>query len=179
MSDLPSLSFSVSANGKARPAFRDLGKPGLFSRILSRRILAEIVDLTIIGALSIAALAALAMASLFSFGMLSVPAVAITLSVPALYHLYFAANRSGVTPGRALLWLELRTQDGALPSTGLVLLRTALFYASVTVLSPLVLLVPLFNDQRRALHDYLTGTIVVNTPAIGAANCGDQGLRQG
>ena len=32
-------------------------------------------------------------------------------------------------------------------------------------LTPLVLLVGLFNDRRRLLHDMLVGTVVINNPA--------------
>ena len=40
---------------------------------------------------------------------------------------------------------------------------SALFYLSVTVTSMLILLVALFNDRRHCAHDYLSGTVVINT----------------
>mgnify|MGYP003396482169 CR=1 FL=1 len=36
------------------------------------------------------------------------------------------------------------------------------FWVSVSALSPLILLVCLFNDRRRLLHDMVVGTIVIN-----------------
>jgi uncharacterized RDD family membrane protein YckC len=36
------------------------------------------------------------------------------------------------------------------------------FWISVSVLSPLVLLVGLFNGRRRLLHDIVLGTVVIN-----------------
>jgi len=38
-----------------------------------------------------------------------------------------------------------------------------LFWVSVSVLSPLVLLVGLFNGRRRLLHDVVLGTVVINS----------------
>jgi uncharacterized RDD family membrane protein YckC len=37
-----------------------------------------------------------------------------------------------------------------------------LFWISISVLSPFVLLIGLFNGRRRLLHDMLLGTVVIN-----------------
>jgi uncharacterized RDD family membrane protein YckC len=37
-----------------------------------------------------------------------------------------------------------------------------LFWISVSVLSPLILLVGLFNGRRRLLHDIVLGTVIIN-----------------
>ena len=42
-------------------------------------------------------------------------------------------------------------------------MRAVCFWVSVSVLTPFVLLVGLFNDRRRLLHDYLCGTVVINS----------------
>ena len=38
-----------------------------------------------------------------------------------------------------------------------------------TALTPLILLVTLFNSRRRTLHDYLTGTVLINDEARAAS----------
>jgi uncharacterized RDD family membrane protein YckC len=38
-----------------------------------------------------------------------------------------------------------------------------LFWVSISFLSPLVLLVGLFNGRRRQLHDVILGTVVINS----------------
>ena len=38
------------------------------------------------------------------------------------------------------------------------------FWVSVSFLTPLVLLVALFNDRKRLLHDIVLGTVVINNP---------------
>jgi hypothetical protein len=37
-----------------------------------------------------------------------------------------------------------------------------LFYISISVLSPLILLLGLFNARRRLPHDFVLGTVVIN-----------------
>jgi uncharacterized RDD family membrane protein YckC len=41
--------------------------------------------------------------------------------------------------------------------------HAVLFWVSVSVLSPLVLLVGLFNGRRRLLHDVVLGTVIINS----------------
>jgi uncharacterized RDD family membrane protein YckC len=38
-----------------------------------------------------------------------------------------------------------------------------LFWVSVSFLSPFVVLVGLFNGRRRLLHDFVLGTVVINS----------------
>jgi len=38
-----------------------------------------------------------------------------------------------------------------------------LFWVSISFLTPLVLLVGLFNSRRRLLHDFVLGTVVINS----------------
>ncbi|MBV8535599.1 MAG: hypothetical protein JO128_08410, partial [Alphaproteobacteria bacterium] len=41
------------------------------------------------------------------------------------------------------------------------LVQTVLFYVTVTMLTPLVLLVAVFNRRKRTLHDILAGTLTL------------------
>ena len=43
--------------------------------------------------------------------------------------------------------------------------HTVFHYQERPELTPFILLVALFNDRRRLLHDMLVGTIVINSPA--------------
>jgi len=42
-------------------------------------------------------------------------------------------------------------------------MHAVLFWISVSMLTPLVLLLGLFNGRRRLLHDLILGTIVINS----------------
>ena len=43
------------------------------------------------------------------------------------------------------------------------------YWLTVTFLTPFILLVALFNDRRRLLHDMLVGTIVINNAVRASA----------
>jgi uncharacterized RDD family membrane protein YckC len=53
--------------------------------------------------------------------------------------------------------------------------HAVVFWITVSALTPLILLVSLFNDRRRCLHDLLVGTVVINNAERSAAL---RGLRQ-
>ena len=42
-------------------------------------------------------------------------------------------------------------------------MHAVLFWVSISFLTPLVLLVGLFNGRRRLLHDIVLGTVVINS----------------
>ena len=59
--------------------------------------------------------------------------------------------------------IEMRTWYGAPAYFVLGAVHAVVYWISVSVLTPLVLLVGLFNDRRRLLHDIVLGTVVINS----------------
>jgi uncharacterized RDD family membrane protein YckC len=59
--------------------------------------------------------------------------------------------------------LELRTWYGAPGYFVLGAMHAVLFWVSISFLTPLVVLVGLFNGRRRLLHDIVLGTVVINS----------------
>jgi uncharacterized RDD family membrane protein YckC len=47
--------------------------------------------------------------------------------------------------------------------------HAVVYWVSVSVLTPFILLVGLFNTRRRLLHDILVGTVLINNPARAAS----------
>jgi uncharacterized RDD family membrane protein YckC len=86
------------------------------------------------------------------------PLVAITYTALGL------SSPASATIGMRVMGLEMRLWYGARPYFALAAVHVILFYVLVTILTPLVLLVGLFNDRRRLLHDLLIGTVVINAP---------------
>src|SRR5207245_11176975 len=81
--------------------------------------------------------------------------------------IYYGASLGGphsATLGMRVMDLELRTWYGAPRYFVLGAMHAVLFWISVSVLSPLVLVVGLYNGRRRRLHDILLGPVVVNRP---------------
>lgn len=83
-----------------------------------------------------------------------------------------AGNLKGGTPGKRLLGLRVVARDGAPPAFMAALIRSLVWLAGSTAGS-FGFIVALFNRENRALHDYASGTIVVEayrkSPAEGAA----------
>jgi uncharacterized RDD family membrane protein YckC len=78
---------------------------------------------------------------------------------------YYGASIGGphsATIGMRVMDLELRTWYGAPGYFLLGATHAVLFYVSISVLSPFVLLFGLFNARRRLLHDFVLGTVVIN-----------------
>jgi uncharacterized RDD family membrane protein YckC len=69
---------------------------------------------------------------------------------------------ASATIGMRVMELEMRTWYGAPMYSLLGAVHAIVFWITVSALTPLVLLLALFNDRRRLLHDMLVGTIVIN-----------------
>jgi uncharacterized RDD family membrane protein YckC len=59
------------------------------------------------------------------------------------------------------LGIRGRSWEGERPDFWQALLMAVLFYVTVVCTSLLILLVVLINDRRRAVHDYLSGVVVI------------------
>jgi uncharacterized RDD family membrane protein YckC len=57
--------------------------------------------------------------------------------------------------------LEMRTWYGAPSYFVLGAMHAVLFWVSVSIFTPLILLIGLFNGRRRLLHDMLLGTVII------------------
>jgi uncharacterized RDD family membrane protein YckC len=66
-----------------------------------------------------------------------------------------------------LLDLEVRAWDGRTPGYAQGLLMSAFFYLSIMTTTWLILVVALFNERRRCLHDFMAGTVVVRRERLG------------
>ena len=62
--------------------------------------------------------------------------------------------------------IEMRTWNGGSSFPLLAVMHALIFWFSVGLLTPLVLLVGLFTSRRQLLHDLLLGTIVVNSAPL-------------
>jgi uncharacterized RDD family membrane protein YckC len=155
-----------SRNGGGLPplAFDPWLQPELFRGVLTRRVLAFCIDLIVLSVPVILAVLFIAVFGVVTLGLgwalfwLVSPASVIWALV------YYGASLGGphsATLGMRVMDLELRTRDGAPSYFVLGAMHAVLFWISVSVFSPLVLLVGLFNARRRLLHDVVLGTVVI------------------
>ena len=146
-------------------AFDPYLQPELFRGVLTRRVIAFIIDLIVLSVPIILAVLFIAVFGVVTLGLgwalffLVSPASVIWALV------YYGATLGGpqsATIGMRVMDLELCTWYGAPGYFLLGATHAVLFWISISVLSPLVLLIGLFNGRRRLLHDVVLGTVVIN-----------------
>ena len=166
--------MSASGNGNgggAAPdfqphAFDPWMQPELFRGVLTRRMFAFLIDLVV---LSIPVILVCLFIAVFGVVTLGLGWALFWLVSPAsvIWALvYYGTSLGGphsATLGMRVMDLELRTWYGAPCYFVLGAAHAVLFWVSVSFLTPLVLLVGLFNGRRRLLHDILLGTVVINS----------------
>jgi uncharacterized RDD family membrane protein YckC len=134
--------------------------PANYRGVLVRRVFAYWVDLFCIGLLVAFAWLALWILAIVSLGLLS-PLLLILGLIPVLYHTLTIGGPHSATPGMRLTGVEVRSWTGERPSYLQAFVQTVLFYVTVYPTWSLILLVALFNERRRTLHDILAGTLVI------------------
>lgn len=155
--------------GGAGPGAGDeLRDPALFEGILSRRLLAYLIDVFFLVIIVVIGWVILGTLTVLSFGLLGPLSVAAMFLLPLAYHSYFIA-KSAATPGMKIMDVMVVTLDGRPPDAMTAILMTVFFFLSISVTVWLVLLVVLFTDRNRALHDILASTLMVRR---GAAEAG-------
>ena len=154
------------AGGVPPHAFDPWTQPELFRGVLTRRLFAFLIDVLV---LSIPVILACVFIAVFGVVTLGLGWALFWLVSPASVIwalIYYGASIGGphsATLGMRVMDLELRTWYGAPGYFVLGAMHAVLFWISVSVLSPLVLLVGLFNGRRRLLHDIVLGTVVINS----------------
>jgi uncharacterized RDD family membrane protein YckC len=153
-------------------AYDPATQPELFEGVLARRVVAFLIDVIIIAVPLILLAIFMAAFTVFTLGLgvfvffLYGPIATIWALV--YYGLTFGSAKSA-TIGMRMVDLEMRTWYGAPCYFVLGAVHAIGYWLSVTFLTPFILLVALFNDRRRLLHDMLVGTIVINNAARASA----------
>ncbi|TMJ45157.1 MAG: RDD family protein [Alphaproteobacteria bacterium] len=154
------VSFEVKPH-----AYDPATSPELFEGVLARRVLAFFIDVFLIAIPVVFAGLFIFVFGLVTFGLgwalywLLSPAAVIWALVH--YGTTFGSPASA-TIGMRVMDLEMRTWYGAPMYFLLGAVHAIVFWITVSALTPLILLVGLFNDRRRLLHDMLVGTVVIN-----------------
>jgi len=76
---------------------------------------------------------------------------------------------ASATLGMRAMGIEMRTWYGGPLYFVLGAVHAVVFWVSVSVLTPFIVIVGLFNGRKRLLHDMLVGTVLINNPARSAA----------
>lgn len=131
-----------------------------YEGVRTRRVLACMIDYLIVGLLTIPFAILVLVLGLLTLGL---GWMLFTVLVPLVALLYIWNTLGGpnqATTGMRLMGIRLDRLDGA-PIDGITaVVHSVLFWAGNVILTPLVLLVTLFTDRKRTLHDILLGTVV-------------------
>jgi uncharacterized RDD family membrane protein YckC len=142
-------------------AFDPAVHPERYDSVRTRRIFAFLIDAAAILFLMVAAYVVIAVVGLFTFGLLWFLLPAVWPVVAILYSVLTLGGPYSATPGMRFAGVEMRTVGGARMDHGLALLQTLLFWVSIAILTPLILLVALFSERKQLLHDLIIGTVAV------------------
>lgn len=142
-------------------------QPELFQGVLTRRCLAFLIDVIVLAIPLILAVIFIAVFGLVTFGLgwalfwLVSPASVIWALA---YYGFTLGGPYSATLGMRAMGLEMRTWFGEPSYFLLAATHAVVFWVSVSILTPFILLVGLFNSRRRLLHDFVMGTVVINSP---------------
>jgi uncharacterized RDD family membrane protein YckC len=153
-------------------AYDPAANPELFEGVVARRVVAFLIDFVILAvpvvfvAMFIFVVGIVTLGLGFLFYALLWPAMVVWAI--AYYGLTLGSPASA-TIGMRIMDIEMRTWYGSPAYFVLGAVHAIVFWITVSALTPLVLLVCLFNQRRRCLHDILVGTVIINNETRSAA----------
>ena len=153
-------------------AYDPVANPELFDGVLARRVVAFLIDFLILAVPVVFAAMFLSVVTIVTFGLgivffaLLWPAMVIWAIV---YYGMTLGSPASATIGMRVMEIEMRTWYGAPAYFMLGAVHAVVFWVTVSAITPLILLVCLFNGRRRCLHDILVGTVVINNAERSAA----------
>ncbi len=157
----------AGSRAEVRPhAFDPWEQPELFRGVLTRRFFAFLIDLLVLSVPVVLVSLFIAVFGLVTLGLgwvlFAFVAPASVIWAIVYYGMTLGGPRSA-TVGMRVMDLEMRTWYGEPSYFLLGATHAVVYWISVSMLTPLVLLVGLFNGRRRLLHDIILGTVVINT----------------
>lgn len=135
--------------------------PELFEGVLTRRVLAYIVDVAIIAAIVLVLTLVGGILGLLTLGLgwLATP-VAIVIAIVGYYAVTLGAHRRA-TVGMQMMDLVLTPARGAPLNGFTAFAHPLLFWISIWVSWPVSFAIVLFTPRRQMLHDLVLGTLML------------------
>ncbi len=135
----------------------------IYDGVRTRRIVAFCLDYVIVALLLIPFAILVLLLGLLTFG-LGWSLFAVLGPLVALVYVWNTlGGPAQATVGMRMMGIRLDRLDGRPVDGMLAVVHSVLFWAGNVVLTPLILLVSLFADRKRTLHDLLLGTVVART----------------
>jgi uncharacterized RDD family membrane protein YckC len=153
-------------------AYDPATRPELFEGVVARRVIAFVIDFVILAvpvvfvSMFIFVIGIVTLGLGFFFYALLWPAMVVWA---VCYYGMTLGGPASATIGMRVMDIEMRTWYGAPAYFLLGAVHAVVFWITVSALTPFILLVFLFNERRRCLHDMLVGTVVINNEMRAAA----------
>lgn len=157
------MSADTATHSHRQDVFDPLVQPELFEGVRSRRVFAFFIDAFVIALLTMGAAVLVFILGIFTLGLGFILYAILPAGVALLYAAFTLGGPAAATIGMRAMGLEMRLWYGAKPYPLLAAVHLLLFWFSVSLLTPFVLLVSLFSDRKRLLHDLILGTVVINS----------------
>jgi len=160
------MAAELDSTGSRQDVFDPLAMPDLFEGVRTKRLLAFCIDAIAVVILTGVAAVLVFILGIFTLGLAWFFYAFLAQGVALLYTAFTLGGPNAATPGMRAMGLEMRLWYGGRPYPLLAVMHLLLFWFSVALLTPLVLLVSLFTDRKRLLHDLILGTVVMNSAAL-------------
>ena len=153
-------------------AYDPAANPELFEGVVARRIVAFLIDFLILSIPVVFVSMFIFVAGIVTFGLgfllygLLWPGIVIWAIV---YYGLTLGGAASATIGMRMMDIEMRTWYGSPAYFVLGGVHAVVFWLTVSMITPLILIVSLFNERRRCLHDFLVGTVIINNAERSAA----------
>lgn len=138
-----------------------------FDGVLSRRVLAFLIDYAIIAVLLVPAWVILFVFSILTLGLGFYLYPISFFLVAGLYFALTLGSARQATPGMQVMDLAMARDDGRRMDFGIAMVHVLAFWIINSLLTPFLLLVGLFTERKRLIHDMLLGTYMVRASATG------------
>jgi uncharacterized RDD family membrane protein YckC len=129
--------------------------------VLSRRIFAFLIDYAIIALLWVPAAVVVFFLGILTFGLGFFLYPALFAIVAMLYFGLTMGGPSQASAGMNVMGLALARVDGRPVDFLTAIVHLVLFWIGNALLTPFIVLIGLFTDRGRLLHDLLLGTVMV------------------
>lgn len=157
---------AFSAAAIRQDVFDPARMPALFAGVRRRRILAFLIDVVFVSVIWIVAAGVVFLLGIVTLGLAWYAFAFLWPAVALAYTAFTLGGPASATPGMQVCGLTMRLWYGARAYPLLAAAHLVLFWVSLSVLTPLVTLVSLFNERKRLLHDILLGVVIVDAEAL-------------
>ncbi|MBT3989417.1 MAG: RDD family protein [Rhodospirillaceae bacterium] len=162
------VNFTLNPNetkrpiGAVDPDVDPLIHPELYIGLIFKRVAAYIIDALIISVIVGFVWVGLGILGIVTLGLTFGLMGIVIFIIPFAYHTFFIGGPNSATIGMQIMDIEVRRWIGGSPDYSQAAVLTVLFYGSIALTAWLILLIAFFGNSRRCLHDYFSGTVVVN-----------------